>query len=644
VTWALWLGVACTASGPDDTASPDRRIWFETGQAAEVLLGGFGFDDSGGERVFNRPRGIASDGERLAVADAGNNRVLLWSSLPATGEPPDGVLGQADFRANDTRDLAWPVAVALGGDTLVVADTDHDRLQVWLGWPTELGQGPDLILEGVVAGEPLPDEPAEDRFVWPWGVWTDGTRLVVASTMFEAVEGNQGGRGWILIWNTFPTESGQPADVVLSAFGGMGTPRGITSDGTWLAVGDHNAQGTGQEQGTWVWEEWPTAGETAPDAFVTEPDDGQHWLAGAGGPDGQALLAGGGLYGWHGAPDSGSPDLTLDSAPWGFRGGDGAAAASAGAGVYVTDPDANRAVGFETWPDASGDAPDRVLGALGLQSDAVGGNGLITNPVPVTDDGVLCVGDGYNLRLHCWAALPEGEGTPPDVTVDTSDGVEALALHEGTLIAAGPVRGLVAWHGVPWDARGPDQDWGQTLAGVDLGQVTGLALDDHYLYLVDRAGWLHGFTGLADGTPEHVFQKAVDPGGAFLHTDGETLVVSHNHQVVLYAVSELEAAGSGTVLPTGDWSGSLGQAAVVDDRVFLVDQGAHRVYGWSSVELATNGGQASVLLGAADWDDRAPAQSASELFWPRLLAFDGETLWVAEYKFGGRVLGFAGTP
>jgi hypothetical protein len=27
-----------------------------------VLLGGFGFDNIGGERVFNRPRGVASDG------------------------------------------------------------------------------------------------------------------------------------------------------------------------------------------------------------------------------------------------------------------------------------------------------------------------------------------------------------------------------------------------------------------------------------------------------------------------------------------------------------------------------------------------------------------------------------------------------
>jgi hypothetical protein len=641
----LWAWVACSGGGliGEDTGEVVPGVWFEQGQAATVLLGGFGFDDSGGERVFNRPRGVASDGERLAVADAGNNRVLLWSSLPLDGEAPDGVVGQADFTANDTRELAWPVAVAVGGGKLVVADTDHDQLQIWNSWPTVAGQAPDLVLEGLAVGEPLPDDPVADAFVWPWGVWTDGTRLVVVSTKFEAVQGNEGGGGWVLIWNEFPTESGQAADVVLSADGAMGTPRGISTDGTWLAVGDHNASGQDSDAGTWVWEAWPTASETPPDAFVVEPDGGFRWLAGAGGPDGRALLAGGGLFGWDGAPVTAEPDLTLDAWSWGFRGGDGVGASAAGDGVFVSDPDANRVVGFSTWPEAAGDEPSQVLGALGLGSDAVVGNGLITNPVPVADGDALCVGDGYNLRLHCWQGLPTGQGTRPDASVQTGGGIEALAMHGGTVVTAGPVRGLQVWHGVPWDEREADEVWGHTIGTTELGSVTGLAMDTRYLYVVDREGWLHGFAGVADGAPRKAFSVVIDSGGALLHSDGDTLAVSTSRQVVLYAVDELEGSASGTVLPTGDWSGSLGQAIVADDRVFLVDQGAHRVYAWSSVDLATNGGEASLLLGAADWADRAPAQSASDLFWPRTLAFDGETLWVGEYKFGGRVLGFTGT-
>jgi hypothetical protein len=42
-----------------------------------VRLGGFGFDQSGGALRFNHPKGIASDGTRLALADGDNNRVLI---------------------------------------------------------------------------------------------------------------------------------------------------------------------------------------------------------------------------------------------------------------------------------------------------------------------------------------------------------------------------------------------------------------------------------------------------------------------------------------------------------------------------------------------------------------------------------------
>lgn len=58
----LWAWGACSGGGliGDDTGVAVPRVWSSTGQAADVLLGGFGFDNSGGERVFNRPRGVVS--------------------------------------------------------------------------------------------------------------------------------------------------------------------------------------------------------------------------------------------------------------------------------------------------------------------------------------------------------------------------------------------------------------------------------------------------------------------------------------------------------------------------------------------------------------------------------------------------------
>jgi len=47
---------------------------------------------------FNEPSGVATNGQILAVADTNNNRVLIWTSMPATfNAPANIVLGQTGF-------------------------------------------------------------------------------------------------------------------------------------------------------------------------------------------------------------------------------------------------------------------------------------------------------------------------------------------------------------------------------------------------------------------------------------------------------------------------------------------------------------------------------------------------------------------
>ena len=46
------------------------------------------------------PLGVACDGVHVAVADADNNRVLIWNSIPTTnGRPADVVVGQPNFES-----------------------------------------------------------------------------------------------------------------------------------------------------------------------------------------------------------------------------------------------------------------------------------------------------------------------------------------------------------------------------------------------------------------------------------------------------------------------------------------------------------------------------------------------------------------
>lgn len=86
------------------------------------------------------PYAIDTEGSRLAVADTANNRILIWEEMPdRSATPADGVLGQPDFAANgenrwervadDT--LCWPYGISLHRECLAVADSGNNRVVIW---------------------------------------------------------------------------------------------------------------------------------------------------------------------------------------------------------------------------------------------------------------------------------------------------------------------------------------------------------------------------------------------------------------------------------------------------------------------------------------------------------------------------------
>lgn len=76
---------------------------------------------------------------RMAVADTANNRVLVWDETPTAPAPATRVFGQFDFTtsgenrwdsvADDT--FCWPYGLSLHGDRLAVADSGNNRIMVW---------------------------------------------------------------------------------------------------------------------------------------------------------------------------------------------------------------------------------------------------------------------------------------------------------------------------------------------------------------------------------------------------------------------------------------------------------------------------------------------------------------------------------
>lgn len=123
------------------TAPPtaDRPADVVLGQPDATSTGEWPYGPQGPARL-RFPYGIAVDAGRLVVADTANNRVLVWPELPAvTGTPAAEVLGQDGFdgggenRWESVRDetLCWPYGVALSGSTLAVADSGNNRVVLW---------------------------------------------------------------------------------------------------------------------------------------------------------------------------------------------------------------------------------------------------------------------------------------------------------------------------------------------------------------------------------------------------------------------------------------------------------------------------------------------------------------------------------
>lgn len=303
---------------------------FVNGQAARAAIGQVTFTDEAPAQ--SPPGGVAIDPNKttvlgamsglaywngmLFVADANrtsalpiNNRVVIYNNLssqlpgPLDAIPPVNpadpnrcplcglkgslVLGQPDFTKTDLAlsqaGMRLPTSVATDGKRLAVADTDNNRVLIWNSIPTSNGQLPDLVLgqpdfttATVNTGTGNPRLPSAKSLRGPQGVWIN------ADGKFFVAD-NQNHR--VLIWNTFPTQTFQPADLVLGQPNlttatesdlnkqisdptptSLLNPVSVTSDGVRVIVTDlgHNR--------VLIWNKIPTQNTAPADVAIGQPD------------------------------------------------------------------------------------------------------------------------------------------------------------------------------------------------------------------------------------------------------------------------------------------------------------------------------------------------------------------------------------
>src|SRR5579859_117025 len=219
---------------------------------------------------------VTTDGTHLFVTDTGNNRVLIYNKIPtANGACPDLVVGQTDLNSTD------PAVASDGFDTpyraftnknkLFVVDTQNSRVLIYNKIPTSNGAAANVV----IGNSSFTDDSTgsgKTRLNSPHSAATDGNKLVVADTENHRV----------LIWNTIPTTSGAPADLVIGqsdftsvtqdppdgfpTITTVGFPEQVLLDGQRMYVSDQ------QNNRVLIWNSIPTVSNQPADVVIGQTD------------------------------------------------------------------------------------------------------------------------------------------------------------------------------------------------------------------------------------------------------------------------------------------------------------------------------------------------------------------------------------
>ena len=706
-------------SGPEAysfvTEMPSGTL--KTGQEAGLVLYATRMEKSGGPTVLNHPGKVASDGKRLIVSDTWNNRVLVWNGIPSSdNQKPDLVLGQPNFETNKAglgaSGMNWPMGVATDGNKLIVGDAYNDRVLIWNSFPTSNGQPADLVLGAPGFGiwpEYRDWETERDpmtRVYWPWDVWTDGKRLVVAST----------GSGGALAWKAFPTRNNQPADYLIGVenfsfrfidteetkvdpMAHIGGARAIASDGETLVIGTY------QPQQAYVWNEFPTESGIPAD-FILTPirEEGQE-------PDGVmgADIEDGKLYAtsshhvfvWDSVPQGKTgPDKKLgmqrtrdenlyfpdkyvfhrDSFNWPYD------VEVVGQKMVVADTNHNRVLVFNSVPESPEVQADVSIGEPGR---FVSRGSFGSGPAPFSNGEKLAIGvDGFGVWIY--NKIPDQESAEADVVLGkllgtTVVGGPAILAGEKLIMAHREGSSVFIWNTVPEkDDTLPDvvlgkvvvfDNWGSPGKGrFAMSNPAGIASDGQGLFVADTgnnrilawnkipeenqtpADFVLGQPNFEETSPGNTLAKFDGPTS--VSVGGKRLVVVDGNGRVLVWKSIPTKDGQPAdfeikvVSGEKDFMGDLTSSSrlslpvsafVYGDSLFVADNGNNRVLIWS--KFPENGdNRPDIIIGQKDIRGKYPSNSRDGLFIPANVNFDGSFLWVGEMKWSNRLLRFSVSP
>lgn len=406
---------------------------FTSTSTATMLIGQLDYTSSGanylqestlGQDGLNQPWGVWSDGTRLFVADTSNNRVLIYNTIPTSGDvTPDVVVGQPDFTSNSgnqggsiaANTLYYPVDVLVIGEKMLIADGINGRVLIYNSIPTENNASADLAIGQVdlISDDSVYGSPTQTSLYQP--------RSVSYNAATQQLFIQDGYINRILVYNGIPTSNGVAADIVIGQPDFTTRNCGYTAskfctgglarvfDGKIFHMDTHRAL---------ILNSIPTANYTAADVVIGQSDF-TSYSANQGSSVGANTLK-------TGYPHQG-----------GF--------AYDGTRLFLADSINQRVLIFNEIPTSNNESADMVLGQADFSSNSINTGSTVSRYSMYTPTGIeyidnkVFVADTYNHRVlafeNTFSHTLTATSDIPDKTNITSATITGSAVSTSTTIS-----------------------------------------------------------------------------------------------------------------------------------------------------------------------------------------------------------------
>ncbi|MDI6778388.1 MAG: hypothetical protein QMD77_04305 [Patescibacteria group bacterium] len=225
--FAAVLAVAVAVSGFVFAIPAQTEAAVATNESADNVIGQQNFtsympnQDAGpgvdGTKLY-MPRNPFFDGEKFFVVDRGNNRVLIYNSIPASDNASaDVVIGQASLasggQANQggavgANTLNQPASVFSDGAKLIITDFNNNRVLIYNSIPTANNASADVVIgQADMSGSAANQGGAAgaNTLYAPSGILYTGKQLLISDYYNNRV----------LVYNSLPASNNAAADIVI---------------------------------------------------------------------------------------------------------------------------------------------------------------------------------------------------------------------------------------------------------------------------------------------------------------------------------------------------------------------------------------------------------------------------------------------